>query len=372
MARADPSCDFTRAELVAIGDLHCLFEPDTHAVALLNDTAASTWRSLAAGGDASTVSADLISGWRQAGFFGRSDTVTSSTSSAAPRVSSGIAPLLSIKLGETSIGLSVGHEDLRELLAAAFSPLLEPGDAISSVSRLIEVHHAPTSRPAFAIYCDGRLLATCHGLADARRITLQAVLLALHGESRVTAILHAAAVVIGGRVILLAGATGSGKSTLTAALTARGAVYLGDDLIALDQSGQAVGGLPLAASIKAGSFAIASRLHPGRFGSRVFTLGARSVRYLDLSRAACSYNGGMLPVGVLILPHFNAGSGLEVVPITPEDVFSELISTGTEIVGAPRSIKPLVRLIMQHPSVSLRYGDLDTAVAQVFSIVEGT
>jgi hypothetical protein len=48
-------------------------------------------------------------------------------------------------------------------------------------------------------------------------------------------VLHAAAVAIHGCAVLLTGPSGSGKSTLATALTLRGAVYMGDDSVAVDE-----------------------------------------------------------------------------------------------------------------------------------------
>jgi hypothetical protein len=56
-----------------------------------------------------------------------------------------------------------------------------------------------------------------------------ASVLHLHGVP----ILHAAAVVVDGRAILIAGQSGAGKSTLTAALLAQGAALLAEDLAVL-------------------------------------------------------------------------------------------------------------------------------------------
>lgn len=49
--------------------------------------------------------------------------------------------------------------------------------------------------------------------------------------------MHASAVAIDGRAWLLCGATGAGKSTLTAALLAQGAEFIGDDLTMVDAGG---------------------------------------------------------------------------------------------------------------------------------------
>jgi hypothetical protein len=63
-------------------------------------------------------------------------------------------------------------------------------------------------------------------------------------------VLHAGAVVIGGRALLLLGASGAGKTTLALALTRLGAGFLADDAVALERSGErllAHPGTPIAA-----------------------------------------------------------------------------------------------------------------------------
>jgi hypothetical protein len=63
-------------------------------------------------------------------------------------------------------------------------------------------------------------------------------------------VLHAGAVVIGGRALLLLGASGAGKTTLALALTQLGAGFLADDAVALERAGErllAHPGTPVAA-----------------------------------------------------------------------------------------------------------------------------
>jgi hypothetical protein len=72
--------------------------------------------------------------------------------------------------------------------------------------------------------------------AAARPIVLPAAMLA-----RGFAALHASAVEIGGRAAVFAGTSGTGKSTMAAALGARGHRYLADDFVGLDPASGAPG-----------------------------------------------------------------------------------------------------------------------------------
>lgn len=56
-------------------------------------------------------------------------------------------------------------------------------------------------------------------------------------------VLHAAAFVIGGRAVVLAGDSGAGKSTMTQAFLERGAGYISDEYVGIDASGL-VQGIP--------------------------------------------------------------------------------------------------------------------------------
>jgi hypothetical protein len=56
--------------------------------------------------------------------------------------------------------------------------------------------------------------------------------------------LHANAVLVGGGVVLFAGASGAGKSTAAAAMLERGFEVLADDVSAINAAGEFVGGIP--------------------------------------------------------------------------------------------------------------------------------
>lgn len=125
--------------------------------------------------------------------------------------------------------------------------------------------------------------------------SLLALVLGLRG----TIALHAGAVVVGDRALLLLGAEGSGKSTLAAALAARGYPVLADDLVALGQQGDhfiAQPGMPwlrlrpTAAPLLAQLQGFTLQLIPAPDGDHLD---------LDLRQNGCRYARQPLPVAAI-------------------------------------------------------------------------
>ena len=93
--------------------------------------------------------------------------------------------------------------------------------------------------------------------------------------------IHAGVVSDGDSCVLLPGAPGSGKSTLTAALVASGYQYLSDEVALLQEHTLNVRPLPLALTVKAGSLPLLSQLYPGLRKLRThIRQDDRVVRYL--------------------------------------------------------------------------------------------
>lgn len=366
-------------EAVPVGQCLCIHRPATGALAMLNGAAVEVWymqagrtprarivEHLAQAHGLSPTRADvqlaeLEAAWRSTGVLDADD------GSSAPRsMSPTVVPIpaniaLDGVYGRVGFAARIRCDDveLGRLLAAVLAPLACPGMPSADILATGDSGELGS----FRVWLDGTLVYGPGDRSGARREVLRRLLLSVWPASATAAILHASAVTLEGRTVLLAGPSGTGKSTFTAALVAAGGTFLADDLVPLDVSGKTVRGFPLALSVKSGSFAAVEALHPDLAGVPRLPLRHLQVRYLDLNKgapvaAACD-------PALIVFPEYAPGADLEVEAIAPAAAFAFLIETGSEPEGTPRSIRPLVRLVERVPAYRIGYGDLAEAAATI-------
>ncbi len=110
--------------------------------------------------------------------------------------------------------------------------------------------------------------------------------------------IHAASLARGGRMLLLCGEPGAGKTTLTVALAQAGFGYAGDDIALLGPHGR-VAGVPFAASVKSGAWPLVSRFRRDLEAVRIFRRSdGQDVRYLPPAGPVAA---APLPLGWVVL-----------------------------------------------------------------------
>lgn len=128
--------------------------------------------------------------------------------------------------------------------------------------------------------------------------------------------IHAGAVERFGRCILLPGAPGSGKSTLTAALVAAGFTLFSDETALLEEADLGARAVPLSLTIKSGAVELLAPAFPhlpelpehARQDGRI-------VRYLSPPRGSLpAPTRQVAPVGALVFPRVGPVSQLERIP----------------------------------------------------------
>ncbi len=178
-------------------------------------------------------------------------------------------------------------------------------------------------------------------------------------------LLHAGALERDGLALLLPATPGSGKSTLTAALTQRGWRLLSDEFGVLDTGSGQIHAMLKPVALKNRSidvirqFAPQARLGPSFPGTRKGT-----VAHLAADRDAVMRRHQSAPVGAVVLPRWEAGHATSFKPLTPEHAFAALAfnSFNYQLIGAP-AFEAVLAIARGRPAWQLVYSDLDAAIA---------
>lgn len=372
-------------EIVAVGENSCLHRADNGASAILNRDAAWIWRSrcdglsdtdiadqLAARNSVSieqakshvaTLGAQLDA----AGFLDPPPLMPSQIRAR----SSSSATSVHEPARDRSTSLRIGFENqppaafvtddphLAELLAENLGPLIGKATA-----RPFTTITATTTSNGFAVDRDGYTVASNCDLGIVRRVIIQSLMLALLPREYVAAILHASSIAIAERGIILAGTSGSGKTTLMMALVNRGAKYLCDDFTSLGATGDRISSFPLAASLKSQTWDLLKPDFPTIDQARQLQVVNRQVRYIDPAPNDSVIHTTTTPT-MLVFPHFQTGASVKSRPLSPEESLGLLLTTGSEIVGASKTINSIVSLANETPAIALTYGNVSEAAAMI-------
>lgn len=358
----------TEVECWPVGQHIALHAPRNGALALANESAEFVWHALAASGntadvgdsirrrwglnstDAASLLNSLIAEWRSVGLIAGEAKPHSST--ACRR----IAPLRSgtprfFRTGFGQFSLTCRDSYAAEVMSAVLEPLRDmPGAGLHG--RRVELRGG---KDGYWVTRDGVPKLKPGNISYARHEVLKQLIIDETDPLRASAVLHAAAVAIRGRAVVIAGDCGRGKSTLTACLVHDGAGYVGDDLIPLESNGRWISAYPVALSVKSGSWHVVEPLHASAIWSREIQINHHRLKYVDLS-AACPREQ-RLEVGAIIMPHYTPRTVFQADKVEPEQALNLLIAAGSRAVGMPSTIEGLCRLVHRTPVWKLTYGE---------------
>lgn len=236
-------------------------------------------------------------------------------------------------------------------LALTLGRVLAPLQVTGTADHRYRVVPDPAGRHTLLL--DGQVLGTVDGAG------LAVDWLVWHLNQQVVAhhrhrslLLHGAAVAVDGTATVVPGASGAGKTTLTAALVAAGADYLTDEVVVLDGEARRVRPYPKPLTVKPGSWAtVAALTGRGRRGCD----GAWQVAPDALRPAAV---GVAAPVAAVVVPRFSAGASARVRALDAGSALVQLTSClfnlrqrGNRAVGA------LAALVRRCTVVELVFGD---------------
>ena len=178
-------------------------------------------------------------------------------------------------------------------------------------------------------------------------------------------LLHAGAVERDGRVLLLPATPGSGKSTLTAALSLSGWRLLSDEFGAFDPAGQVFRAVLKPVALKNASIAVIREFSPAAaLGPEFPKTRKGTVAHLAAGPDSVLRRHEPAVPGAIVLPQWRAGSPTRLEPLEPETAFSALAfnAFNYKLLGAV-GFEAVVHLTQRCPAFRLTYSDLHDAVA---------
>jgi len=205
----------------------------------------------------------------------------------------------------------------------------------------------------FSVAAGGDVLAAGLARRDLPTFVMEAVVRGLVNDLTTAVALHAGAVAHNGRAALIAGPTGAGKSSLVAWLIGSGFDYLSDEIALLFAGEATILGLPRALVLKPGSAEQVLAL-PSYQGASLVPAGEHvMVRPLVVEPREARAHA----CGLIVFPHYEAGSGLRIESISPAQAALRLVGTNLNARNlADGGFRALTGVARQVPAVTLRYG----------------
>jgi hypothetical protein len=268
------------------------------------------------------------------------------------------------RLLDTQFQLRLTAANMLDELSFVLSPLVSNKPATGSIHLDIVRNDA-----GYSIICDGGSYRSCE--SDDQLVPLiktSMIELALERSGDFGAV-HAAGVGRAGQCVLLPAVSGTGKSTLTAALVAAGLDLLGDDTIVLDADNLAARPVPFAICVKEGAWPLLSGKFPDLAARPVHNrLDGKRVRYLVREGGRASGDPETRwPVRALAFIRRVPNAEATLVPISQPDALSRLTAEFCLLDEAMTTVtvEKLIAWISGISCFELRYSDLDGAVAEV-------
>ncbi|HEV3364902.1 MAG TPA: hypothetical protein VG795_12335, partial [Acidimicrobiia bacterium] len=256
-----------------------------------------------------------------------------------------------------------GDVELRAVLAELFAALQRSGGRASAIFSL--AREAGEGSP-WHVRMDGKLMMGSGRLGEALHGLIVHINQRVLSASDNLLCIHAAAVATPEGAVLLPGGSGSGKTTLCARLLQHGAGYLSDDSVALEHS-QRVLGYPKPLGFKGGTW---EQFADPDLGDLNFDQGRQDVWQIPPNRLGGSIVTSADPVAV-VLPRFESGAELRLVPITPRAAATALVEQTQNLLsfGVPRALEIIGGLAARAACYAVVYGDAREAAPPVLDLI---
>ena len=175
---------------------------------------------------------------------------------------------------------------------------------------------------------------------------------------------HAAAVELQGRVVLLPAASGSGKTTLAAAAVVAGARYVTDEAAVIDQETFAVTPYARPLCIKSGSQSLIQELVRGGTGP----VGDAPSWHVAPDLLGAVSSGGQLRA--VVVPQYQDGAATSLTEITRAEAMLAVAGQSSFLARrGPEVLSQLRALVSQGPCARLVFSDVRDAADRLLNVL---
>ena len=223
------------------------------------------------------------------------------------------------------------------------------------------------------ILCDGVPVEHCREIAALAPLVKSRIRRIATDRHRFLLEIHAGVVAAGDRCLLLPGAPGQGKTTLTAALSCAGFRYFSDEVALLEEPDLVVRSVPLSLGIKPGAVDVLAARYPE---IRALVVHAREdeqrVRYLPPPRCHDDLQTA-LPVRWIVFPAYAENAETRLEPISRAEALRRLMD---ECMVLPQlldeaRIHAMVRWLRGIECMQLPLSSLEAAVGLITAHCRG-
>jgi hypothetical protein len=179
------------------------------------------------------------------------------------------------------------------------------------------------------------------------------------------AVFHAGEVVRHDKAWLLCGASWSGKSTLTAALAAKGLPCLTDDtaLLCAGEPNPKLKALPLAVKLRQTSWDLLRPYYPRLDQAPCATVGDMQVRFLACEAVAAEPGKQGYELGAFLLPDRTPGLEPGCFRISATEALARMIAGSSWLDPDPSRMARVIDLLSRTPAYLVRFSGLEQSLA---------
>ena len=245
----------------------------------------------------------------------------------------------------------------------------EEEDASRPVARSVNVDIERAENGLWQLYFNQKPIAAPVASETMPLILQENLIIAYYQARPYLMALHAAAVSVEGRAVVMPAVSGSGKSTLAAAFAARGYGLFSDEIALVGHDGR-VRPVPFSMNIKEGSWRVMEPHYPALMHRPShLRFDGQLVKFLS----PVNLKEDCEEVGAIVFPKYEKGASCRVEELSACETLRRIKEAGYQLdepLVAER-FESILEHLLAKPSYALTYGSLDEAMATVRELVVG-